>query len=176
MPTLVNNEEWSFLVGVITAPHGLQGEVRVHVLNGAPERMEKLKTIGLRRAGVVQLRKVLRARVTGKRVTMALEGVSSCEEAELLRDVELVLPLDQAVKPGEDEYLHSQLIGLEVVTTDGEALGPITAIWETPANDVYETPLALIPAVKVFVLEVDLTGGKMTVQYIPGMKKSDPGT
>ena len=176
MQLLVNNEEWSFLVGVITAPHGLQGAVRVHVLNGAPEQLGALKMIGLRRAGVVQLKKILHAWVTGKRVTLALEGVTTCEEAELLRDVELVIPADQAAKPGEDEYLHSQLIGLEVVTTDGEALGPITNIWETPANDVYETTLALIPAVKAFVLNIDLEAGKMTVQYIPGLKKSDPGT
>ncbi len=176
MPTPASSSEWNYLVGVITAPHGLQGEVRVHILNGTAEQLAKHKTIGLRRAGVVQLKKVLRARVSGKRLNIALEGVSNCAEAELLRDVELVLPADQAIAPGEDEYLHSQLIGLEVVTTDGEALGPITAIWETPANDVYETELALIPAVKAFVREVNVAGGQMIVQYIPGLKKSDPGT
>ncbi len=73
------------------------------------------------------------------------------EQAEALRGAKLFIPRSLAVPLGEDEYYHDQLLGLQVVTTAGEALGPITQIYATGANDVYETPLALIPAVKDYI-------------------------
>ena len=77
------------------------------------------------------------------------------------------MPLD------DDEYYHHQLLGLQVETTAGEALGAITQIHSTGANDVYETPLALIPAVKEFIREIDLEHGRMLVAARRGLKKHE---
>lgn len=172
-----NNEPWDLLIGEITAPHGLKGEVKVYPHTDFPERFDELGEIGMARGNEpVRVVRVTACRVSGRRVVLGLERVTTIEAAEALRGTRLLIPASWAVALGEDEYYHDQLLGLAVVTTDGESLGTITAIWPTGANDVYETPLALIPAVKEFIREVDLAAGCMVVTARPGLKKSDPGT
>lgn len=172
----MSNEPWDLLIGEITAPQGLRGEVRVFPHTDFPERFLLLKEIGLQ-SGTrpVRVTRIEMVRQQGRVIILKLEGVETREAAEALRGTRLMIPKSWSVPLGEDEYYHHQLLGLEVVTTTGESLGPITTIWPTGANDVYETPLAFIPAVKEFVREIDLTHGRMIVEARPGLKKSDPG-
>jgi len=172
-----NDEPWNLLIGEITSPQGLQGEVRVFPHTDFPERFAELDRVGVQCGEEpVRVVTVTKAHTVGRVIVLKLEGVETWDDAERLRGARLLIPRSWAVELGEDEYYYHQLIGLEVVTTAGESLGPITAIWPTGANDVYETPLALIPAVKEFVREVDLDHGRMVVEARPGLKKSDPGT
>jgi 16S rRNA processing protein RimM len=171
-----NNDPWSLLIGEITAPLGLKGEVRVFPHTDFPERFEGLREVGVRQGeGPPRVVAVTQARVLGRRISLKLDGIDTIEQAEALRGAHLLLPQSQAMPLEADAYYHHQLLGLEVVTTADESLGRITAILATGANDVYETPLALIPAVKAFVLEVDLTQGRMVVTDDPGLKKHESG-
>ena len=54
---------------------------------------------------------------------------------------------------------------------DGRDLGPIIDIIRTGANDVYETPVALIPVVESVIREVDLPHGRMVVRWVEGLLK-----
>lgn len=168
-----SNEPWDLLVGQIVAPQGLRGEVRVYPHTDFPERFDTLREVGLRRGDAVEVRQVTQARRHRGVVIMHLDGVDTAEEAEALRGAELVLPRSQAMPLDEDEYYHYQLLGLEVVTTSGVSLGRITKVWPTAANDVYETPLALIPAVKDYVKSVDLAAGRLIVEARPGLRKDE---
>ena len=64
---------------------------------------------------------------------------------------------------------------MQVVSEDGEALGAIAEILDTSANDVYvvrgesERDM-LIPAIREFVLDVDVEAGLMTVRLVDGMR------
>jgi len=169
-----SNEPWDLLIGEITAPQGLQGEVRVYPHTDFPERFADLRKIGLRRNGEpVRVVEITSARSSGRVIILKLPGIETREDAEAARGTQLVIPKSWAMPLEEDEYYHHQLLGLEVVTTAGEALGPITQIWPTGANDVYETPLALIPAVKDIIREIDLEHGRMIVDARPGLKKDE---
>ena len=169
-----NNEPWDLLIGEITSPSGLRGEVKVYPHTDFPARFAELSEVGVREHdGPVRVMKITHRQVTGRRIVLKLEGVETREEAERLRGAQLVIPRSWAVELEVDEYYHHQLLGLEVVTTTGESLGEIIAIWPTGANDVYETPLALIPAVKEFIREVNLDHGRMIVEARPGLKKSE---
>ncbi len=57
-----------------------------------------------------------------------------------------------------------ELVGLQVVTTDGRELGEITEVLKYPANDIYVTATVLIPAVRQVVKEIDLEKGRMVVE------------
>jgi len=165
------------LIGEITSPQGLHGEVRVYPHTDFPERFAGMERVGVQQGSEsVRVVKITGSRTAGRVIVLKLEGVDSIDSAERLRGARLVVPASWAVELGEDEYYHHQLLGLEVVTTTDEALGPITAIWPTGANDVYETPLALIPAVKEFIREIDLEHRRMVVEARHGLKKSEPGT
>ncbi|MHB0938421.1 MAG: ribosome maturation factor RimM [Armatimonadota bacterium] len=165
------------LIGEVTSPQGLHGEVRVYPHTDFPERFLELDQVSLEHGREpARFVKITSSRIAGRVIVLKLEGVETRDDAERLRGARLLIPHSRAVALGENEYYYHQLIGLEVVTTAGESLGPITAIWPTGANDVYETELALIPAVKEFIREVDLDHGRMVVEARPGLKKSDPGT
>lgn len=159
------------LIGEITSTSGLKGEVRVFPHTDFPERFSHLTEIGVRRRSEpTRMARIEYARITGSRVVLKLAGVETIEDAEALRGAHLMIPREQMMPLREDEYYHDQLLGLEVVTTTGESLGKITHILQTGANDVYETPLAMIPAVKEFIREVDLEHGRMLVEDRPGLK------
>jgi 16S rRNA processing protein RimM len=66
-----------------------------------------------------------------------------------------------------NEFYWYQLIGLEVVNSEGERLGILEEIIETGSNDVYVVRRGeeeiLIPAIEDVVREVDLQRRLMTV-------------
>jgi len=162
------------LIGQISAPQGLQGELRVYPHTDFPERFADFDEVALQpeRAPLRRV-KILGAQVQGQRIILKLSGVETREQAEALRGARLYIPKSMMAPLGEDEYFHHQLLGLQVVTTAGEALGPIIQIIVTGANDVYETPLALIPAVKEFIRLVDVDNGRLVVEARYGLKKDE---
>jgi 16S rRNA processing protein RimM len=175
-PNLQNNEAWTWLIGEITSPQGLHGAVRVFPHTDFPERFSDLREIGLQRNGhPVQVTEIEDVRIIGRRIVMKLAGCETIDHAEALRGVKLVVPPSWAITLEEGEYYHDQLLGIEVVTTAGEHLGPITEIIITGANDVYETQSALIPATHDMIKEINLDTKRMIVDARPGLKKNDPG-
>jgi 16S rRNA processing protein RimM len=164
------------LIGEITAPQGLKGEVRVYAHTDFPQRFTELPRVAVRSLGaVMRITPIESARIQGRVIILKLGGVESINSAEALRGAKLLIPRSWAVELGTDEYYYYQLLGLEVETTTGEALGKIMDIWPTGANDVYETPLALIPATKDMIRKIDLEHGRMVVDARPGLKKHESG-
>ena len=76
-------------------------------------------------------------------------------------------------EPEPGEYYQRDLIGMSVVTTEGQELGEVTAIIETGANDVFEIhgPLGevLIPFINDVVIEIDTQKGLITVDPLEGL-------
>lgn len=172
-----SDDRWELLIGEIVAPQGLKGEVKVYPHTDFPERFRDLKQLALRRAedAPLQIVTVQQVRVLDRKVVIKLENIDTIAAAEAMRGTRIYIPRAWAVELDEGQYYHHQLLGLQVVTTAGEELGPITEIWPTGANDVYETTLALIPAIKEFIREINIAEGRMVVQAMPGLLKNDPG-
>ena len=74
----------------------------------------------------------------------------------------------------EGEWYHFELLGLHVVTDDGEELGEITEILETGSNDVYVVSQGksqiLIPALKSVINQVRLDDKVMLVSLPNGLR------
>jgi 16S rRNA processing protein RimM len=172
---MVNNEPYDWLIGEITSPLGLKGEMKVYPHTDHPERFDKLKKIGVEIDGEIRVVKVKSSRFASGKIMISLEGIDTIDDAEKMRHVRLYEQKSKAVKLEKDEYFYDQLIGMRVITDTGIELGNITDILRTGANDVYDTPMAYIPAVKEYVLKVDLQAGVMTVLYRPGLLKADDG-
>jgi 16S rRNA processing protein RimM len=165
---------YDVLVGVMVGAHGVRGEVRVNPETDFPERFADLEHIYMAPLkGEGRLVKILGARQhAGKgQVLLTLEGVGNREEAQALNGARLY------IRPGElrplppGQYYEFQILGLQVSTEDGRDLGPVTDILRTGANDVYETPLALIPVVVSVIREVDLDQGRIVVRWMEGLLK-----
>ena len=107
-------------------------------------------------------------------VILKFKGYDSIDDIEKYKGKDLLITRDQAVELGPDENFIVDLIGLSVVTEDGEAFGTLTDVIKTGANDVYEVKTkegkeVLLPAIKDCVLKVDLEGGMITVRIMDGL-------
>lgn len=84
------------------------------------------------------------------------------------------MPREKAVKLQKDEYFVADLIGMQVITEDGEYFGRLKNVLETGANDVYvvetaENKEVLLPAIKECVLQIDMEKEVIAVHIMDGL-------
>ncbi len=112
-------------------------------------------------------------------MTARIEGIGDREEAEKLTGTELWVA--RAALPetaDEEEYYHHDLIGLAATRRDGAALGQVVAMRNYGAGDLLElrTPegrVVLVPFTRRCVPVVDLQGGRVVIDPLPGLLERD---
>jgi 16S rRNA processing protein RimM len=157
-------------IGIVAAPFGVRGEVKVKMETDFPERYEDLKDVWLQpRVGSGRTVGIKSVRFHKGAALLKFDGYDDRTSVEELRGAELRIDESQLaeLEPGQF-YIHD-LMGLDVYTTEGAHLGQITEVLQGPGNDVYVTAKALIPALKQVVKEVDLAARKMIIEPMEGM-------
>ncbi len=165
------------LLGQVLRPHGIRGELRVEVMTAYPERIlpEQHIYLGPDPADVnaARLYTIVQARRHQQYLILQLVGVGNRNAAELLREQYVMVALEDAAPLEDDEYYLFQVIGLDVITTEGEALGRITDVIETGANDVFVVRgprgEVLLPVINECVRDIDLDKGTVTVHLMAGL-------
>lgn len=148
---------------------GLRGDLALQLLTERPGRLFQARTVYL------DERPYLVERFWRHRqdVLLKLHGCDDRSQAEAWRGRLVQICLDEAGPLDPNEYYTHQLVGLEVVTLEGEPLGALEEILTTGANDVYVVRgprgEVLIPAHVEFVRQVDLERGVMRVYLMPGL-------
>ena len=106
-------------------------------------------------------------------VYLRLSGIESREAAGELRGRLLAVAEAELEPLPEGQYYRFQLIGLTVVSTEGEELGRLADVLSTGANDVYVVRggrgEVLLPATDEVVREIDLKAGRMLIEALPGL-------
>lgn len=146
-------------VGRIGKPHGVQGEVAVHLTTNRTERAD----VG----SVLLADNDVRLTVTSSRPHQDRFIVRFAECADRTAVEALRGQLLRAEPMAdEDEIWVHDLIGVEVVETSGIARGPVVSIEENPASDllVLESG-ALVP----LTFLVSLADGVATVEVPTGL-------
>ena len=155
------------LIGEITKPQGVKGELKARPITCAPERFHGLEEVFLRENGAYVRRGIRVRSVASDAVFLRMDGVESREDAEKMRGVGLYIDREHAVELGEDENFLVDLIGCEAVDGDGVVYGEITDVLQPGGNDVYVVAgrrgEILIPALKSVVLGVDVERKRMTL-------------
>jgi len=161
---LTEGPEAEVVIGVVAAPFGVRGEVKVHLQTDHPERYYDLDEVDLRTPDGRRTRlKIESVRFHKGAALIKFEGRGSVEAAEELRGGDLVVPKSETVELAEDEFFIHDLIGLCVYGVDGRNLGRIKEVIRGLANDAYVTEKVIVPALRSVVREVDIAGGKMIV-------------
>ena len=155
-------------VGRIVGTHGLKGELKVQVLTDFIERLEVGRRLRLKGDWVT----VEHVREHKGKLLLFLTGIDHINKAEALQWEYLESPENERPELDEDEYVTADLVGLDVFTVSGEALGPVKDVLLMPAHDVLLVGEIMIPAVKHFVKEVDLQGKRIVVELIEGMREA----
>jgi 16S rRNA processing protein RimM len=161
-------------MGVVGAPHGVRGAVRIKSFTDAPEAIADYGALEDERgARKFTLRVVGSAKGDGM-VIAQLSGVTDRDQAEALRGLRLYAP--RAVLPAteEDEFYHADLVGLAARLDDGTELGTVIAVHDFGAGDVIEiAPSAgqpvLVPFTRAAVPIVDIAGGRVVIDPPDGL-------
>lgn len=162
------------VVGALTKPHGVRGEVVVVNRSDNPDRWVPgaVVYLGDRALTVASVRE----RSAG-RLLVAFEGIHDRAAAEALRG-EVTVPQAWLPPLEEGQWWPSQLEGCVVTTDRGRELGQVADVIFNPANDLWVARDAdgvetLIPVLADVVLEVDVDGRRILVRDIPGLTAPD---
>lgn len=161
------------LVGRIVGLFGVDGWVKIESYTEPRERIFKYKPWLLRHAhGAESDVAAASGRVQGKGLVGHLPEVRNRDAAAALIGAEIWVARSLLPKPKRGEYYWIDLEGLDVVTVDGVALGTVSHLFATGANDVLVVRDGererMIPFVlDRFVKQVDLNAGRIIVDWDP---------
>jgi 16S rRNA processing protein RimM len=163
------------VVGRIGRAHGIRGDVFVDVRTDDPETRFAAGSVLATDPAELGPLTVAEARNHSGKLVVSFEGFADRTAAETLRGVRLVI--DSADLPpieDPDEFHDHELVDLAVVLADGTPLGTVTEVIHGPAGDLLavaraEGGEALIPFIREFVPEIDVTGGRIVVTPPEGL-------
>ena len=167
-------------VGHLLDAWGVKGWFKVQAYSNQADAIFKAKQWYLRGSGPKVSQRVLKivaVKEHGEGVVAQAEGVSDRSGAEALRGHELFISRADFPRVGEGEYYWIDLIGLEVLNREAEALGRVIGLIDTgphavlrilppgvvePAKPDQEK---LIPFVAAFIDDVDLSARLIKVDW-----------
>lgn len=157
------------LMGRIGAAHGIKGEVRIQSFTEDPMSLVDYGPLATSKPGLTI--KILSARTTTNVLVARLEGVNDRTAAEKLNGVELFV--DRALLPehdDEDDFYHTDLIGLAARLADGTQIGVVAAVPNFGADDLLEIrdprtgDTYLYPFSKAVVPEIRIADGYLVIE------------
>ena len=169
------------VVGRLGKPHGVRGEVTVELRTDEPERrfadgaVLRASRPGGGPVPAPDRLTVAATRWHQDRLLVSFEELSNRTEAESARGLVLSTTVSVDERPDDpEEFYDHQLVGLRVVTTDGQDAGSVAEVLHSGAQDVLVVRRegredALVPFVAALVPEVDVASGRILVADRPGL-------
>jgi len=124
------------LVGRVAGAFGVRGEVRITSFTAEPLALLDYKALK-REDGSPGLTLTAGRAAKGAFIGRAAE-IATREQAEALRGLRLYIARDALPEPDEDEFYVADLVGLDVVSAEGEALGRVKSVHDFGAGDLLE--------------------------------------
>ena len=153
--------------GEIVTTHGVRGEVKVLTWLDSPEMLcefDRCRIDG-------REYKIESCRVQKTCNLIKLQDIDSMEAAQAMRGKVIQLYREDICG---DVIFGDELNGVEVFC-DGVNIGKITDVLDYPGNSVYVINKGeyMIPAVKEFILSMDIDKNEMQVKLIEGMRSDE---
>lgn len=154
-------------VGAIGGAYGVRGEVRLKSFCAVPSDIADYSPLADQNGSQsysLTLTRPIKNGFAGR-----IGGVTTKEQADALKGVQLYARRDQLPSLPDDEYYHADLIGLEVVDTGGVHLGHVKSVQNHGAGDLLElhgpglNATVLLPFTLDIVPTVDLEAGRIVV-------------
>ena len=162
------------LLGVVAAPHGVRGLVRIRSFTEDPMAVSGY---GLLADETGNKRFKVEALSASRGAILArIEGVDDRNAAEALRGTKLYVERSALPAAGEKEWYEADLIGLAAVGTDGRDWGKVVAFNNFGAGLMIEVSggsasrqSVMLPFSDEAVPEIDVEGGKVTIDPPAGL-------
>ncbi len=162
------------LIGKVVATHGVKGQLRVVAYSGDPASILALPSVVLKGPGGEDRFEVAAVAVHGKKLLLSLKSFDNINQVLHLVGRELLAERSQLPELPKDEYYWRDLLGMKVVTDQGEALGEVVEVIATGSNDVFVVKAGakelLIPAIADVVRDMDMAHRVITVTLLEGLR------
>jgi 16S rRNA processing protein RimM len=157
-----------FIVGIVGAPFGVKGFVKVKPLSGEIEHLIPLTSVLLRQNNREQTLEIEESAPSFPNLIMKFRGFDSPEAVKALSGAELVTDREHASPLKPDEFYIEDLRGLPVKDSNGEIIGSLTDIIEGGGGDLAEIRLGggelkLVPFRSEFFGKIQPEKGNLTL-------------
>jgi 16S rRNA processing protein RimM len=170
------------VVGLVGRPHGIRGEVTVQVRTDDPGRRFAAGSVLATEPAARGPLTVLSCRWHSGRLLVSFAGSADRSDAESLTGILLVVDSAEVDAPEDpDEFNDHDLIGLDVLTTEGNLVGTVSDVLHHGQDLLVvrqargSAAEALVPFVAAIVPEVDIAAGRLIIDPPPGLLDPDAG-
>ncbi len=160
-------------IGKVIKPHGLKGELRVHVPPDSPFLVQRFERVYMEMAKMnPRPFAVDGCRSGSKGLILALDGLSGRDEAEKWRGAQVLVREKDLVAKVPDSFLT--LLGYAVYEDDGGYVGVLENAWNSGGGIIWtifdngENEI-LFPAEPQFVTRVDQANKRIYIDPPPGL-------
>jgi len=122
------------VIGKIVAPHGVRGEFRIMPLTDNPKQYAEMKKLCLADGKTLTVETI---RFHKNMVLAKTREVTSMNEAELLRNKEIVINREDLPPLAKGRFYVADIIGFQVVSPEGELLGTLKDVITPGKTDVF---------------------------------------
>ncbi len=162
-----------YVIGIILKPQGLKGEIKVRSISPYPERFKLLNKIFIKKESI-QTYTVQSVRVSGRFVFLKFDEINNRDQAENLRDCEILVEKSDLLELKDQEYFIHDLIGCRVYSEDGQEIGDLIEVSQFSSNDIYvvknnQGKEILIPAISEVIRQIDLKTRTITIHLLEGL-------
>ena len=155
--------------------HGIKGEAKLGFTKGRENQIGSLKKVFAKKENEFVELNVSSVRFHKHFAIVKFKEFKTVNDVEEFKGCDLYLSKEEVEENlSDDEYLITDLIGMDVYDEDGSCVGVISAIGENLANDLLSVKDAngkehLVPFVKELVPVVDLKAKRVVVNNIEGL-------
>ncbi len=174
------NQPTHLVVGHVSKPHGTKGEVFIWPLTDSVSAIyapESEVLIGDEHgkldpeAGSLVVES---ARDFKRGLLVKFKGMGIREDVDPLGGRYLLVPIEQVPPRDEDEVYYHELLGMQVVTREGETVGEVREVYETEPAHLLEVKgsdgkVHLIPFAERIVKQVDAEARQIVIKPPPGL-------
>lgn len=161
------------IVGALSGSFGVHGDVRLKSFCADPEAIAGYTPL-TRRDGEVITTIVIKGQTKGSLIAR-VDGITTKEQADGLNGMELYAQRDQLPSLPDDEFYHTDLVGLMTFDTGGAELGRVKAVQTNGSDDLLEIispthkDTVLVPFTAAIVPTVDLASGRIVLDPPRGL-------
>lgn len=162
-------------VGKIVNTHGLRGEVKVVPCTDYPEVFEDIDFVYVKKKSEYERLDVKGIKYQKNNLIVRFSQITDINMAEKYKNQVIYAEREILGELPDGVYYIADLIGLDIVTEDGEKIGTVSDVFNTGSNDIYEVKREgkknlLLPVIDDVVLNIDVEGGKITVRMMYGLE------
>lgn len=161
-------------IGQIVNTFGIKGQVKVVPFTNDANRFEEVKKIYIVSKSTKKEVEIEEVKYHKNMVLLKFKGFNKIEEVEDFKNCYIEIDRKDGKKLEEGEYYIVDLLGLDVLTDEGQNLGKLEDIYNTGSNDIYVVKNSLgkqvlLPCIKEVIKNIDLEKKQITVHLLDGL-------